>query len=96
MKKTFSGLEPAIQNHLKMICETGGLPDGDDSLEALALGWVEKEKAFDDQAQSLGMESVRESEDASRCFLALTYSGFLVAVGPSESGKRRARAKSDE
>lgn len=90
MKKAFTGLEKAIQDHLKMICETGGLPDGDESLEALALGWLEKEQAFDDQARSLGMEKADESQDPARGFLALTYSGSLVAVGPADNGKRRA------
>ena len=86
----FDSLEPAIQEHLRIIRETSGLPDSDTSLELLAEGWKEKEKAFDDQAASMGMERSLDCEDVARGFLALTYSGSLVAVGPADGGKRRA------
>ena len=52
------------------------------SLEMLAEGWREKEQAFTDQAETLGMEHVEVTGDSGRGFLALTYSGSLVAVGP--------------
>jgi len=90
MGEIFDSLEPAIQDHLKIIRETSGLPGSDTSLELLAEGWKEKEKAFDEQAASMGMEKCLECEDTGRGFLALTYSGSLVAVGPSDGGKRRA------
>ena len=90
MGEIFDSLEPAIQDHLKIIRETSGLPGSDTSLELLAEGWKEKEKAFDEQAVTMGMERCQECEDTGRGFLALTYSGSLVAVGPSDGGKRRA------
>lgn len=90
MSSTFEGLEGAIQKHLKMILETSGLPVGENSLDTLAQGWLDKEQAFDDQAGSLGMEKAEESKDPGRGFLALTYSGSLVAVGPIAGGQRRA------
>ncbi len=90
MKNAYSGLDGSIQNHLRMIRETSGLPEGDESLEALAVLWLEKEKAFDDQADSLGMEKADSSSDSRRGFLALTYSGSLVAVGPADGKIRRA------
>jgi hypothetical protein len=90
MSGIFESLEPAIQSHLKVIRETSGLPDGATSLELLAEGWREKETAFDDQARSMGMDQADECKDSSRGFLALTYSGSLVAVGPDAGGSRRA------
>lgn len=90
MSGIFNSLEPAIQDHLKVIRETSGLADGEESLELLAEGWKDKEAAFDDQARSMGMDSAKECRDSSRGFLALTYSGSLVAVGPDAGGKRRA------
>ncbi|MCK5248879.1 MAG: hypothetical protein KAJ98_02885, partial [Spirochaetaceae bacterium] len=90
MSDVFKSLEPAIQEHLKVIRETSGLPESDTSLELLAEGWKEKEGAFDDQARSMGMDQADECKDSSRGFLALTYSGSLVAVGPDNGGSRRA------
>lgn len=90
MSSTFNSLEKAIQAHLKMILDTSGLPTGEESLDTLAKGWLEKEQAFDDQAGSLGMERAEASKDPGRGFLALTYSGSLVAVGPAAGGQRRA------
>jgi hypothetical protein len=90
MNSVYESLEPAIQDHLKIIRETSGLPDSDTSLELLAEGFKEKESAFDEQTAALGMERVEECEDPRRGFLALTYSGSLVAVGPADGGRRRA------
>ncbi len=90
MSGIFESLEPAIQEHLKVIRETSGLPEGDTSLELLAEDWREKEGAFDDQARSMGMDQAEECKDSSRGFLALTYSGSLVAVGPENGDKRKA------
>jgi len=90
MSGVFEGLEPSIQEHLKLIMESSGLPEGDKSLELLAEGWREKEAAFDDQARAMGMEQSEKNRDSSRGFLALTYSGSLVAVGPEDGGRRRA------
>lgn len=90
MSGIYESLESAIKEHLKIIRETSGLPEGETSLELLAEGWKEKEMAFDDQAQSMGMDPAEENKDSSRGFLALTYSGSLVAVGPEDKGSRRA------
>ena len=90
MSEIFESLEPAIQEHLKIIRETSGLPEGNTSLELLAEDWKEKEGAFDEQARSMGMDRADECKDSSRGFLALTYSGSLVAVGPENGDKRKA------
>ncbi|MCD6342367.1 MAG: hypothetical protein J7L76_01120 [Spirochaetaceae bacterium] len=90
MSGVFESLETSIKEHLKVIRASSGLPQDSQSLELLAGGWREKEKAFDDQARSMGMEQAEKCKDSSRGFLALTYSGSLVAVGPEGGGKRRA------
>ena len=90
MSGVFSSLESSIQEHLKLIRESSGLPQDEKSLELLAEGWREKEKAFDDQARSMGMEMAEKCKDTGRGFLALTYSGSLVAVGPDNGGSRLA------
>lgn len=90
MSGVFDGLEPEIQKHLETIRSDSGLPEGDASLELLAEGWLEKGRAFDDQVASMSMEVADENDDPARGFLALTYSGSLVAVGPDEPSGRRA------
>ncbi len=90
MSGVFESLESSIKEHLNVIRASSGLPQDSRSLELLAEGWREKEKAFDDQARSMGMEQAEKCKDSSRGFLALTYSGSLVAVGPEDGGVRRA------
>ncbi|PIE04216.1 MAG: hypothetical protein CSA76_05420 [Spirochaetales bacterium] len=90
MSSAYGSLENAIQDHLRAICESSGLPEGDASLEMLAEGWLEKNRAFSEQAAEMDMEIADKCDDASRGFLALTYSGSLVAVGPDSGGSRRA------
>ena len=90
MRTSFAELDPAIQEHLKSIGEFASLPPGEASLETLAACWLEKERAFDDRVRAMAMESVDESEDPDRGFLALTFSGSLVAAGPISNGGRRA------
>jgi len=90
MSGIFESLESSIKKQLKLIMVTSGLPQDDKSLELLAEGWREKERAFDDQARSMGMDQAEKCKDSARGFLALTYSGSLVAVGPDDGGHRRA------
>ncbi len=90
MSNTFNTLEPAIQNQLRALSQGGGLPGGNDVLEMLASGWLEKERAFLDQARQMDMQIVEKVADKARGFLALTYSGSLLAVGPDEGPSRRA------
>ncbi len=90
MGGNFESLDPAIKEHLRLIRESSGLPEGSVSLELLSEGWHDKEKAFDDQVRSMGMTNAENCNDSARGFLALTYSGSLVAVGPEDNGRRRA------
>ncbi|MCK5737373.1 MAG: hypothetical protein KAH21_12885, partial [Spirochaetaceae bacterium] len=90
MGAVFESLDTSIKDHLKIISASSGLPQNDQSLELLAQGWRDKENAFDEQARSMGMDQAEKSKDSARGFLALTYSGSLVAVGPDNGGQRRA------
>ena len=90
MSGIFDSLDSTIREHLRFIRSAAGLPEGPLSLELLAEGWRDKEEAFSKQVQNLDMEETSECRDGDRGFLALTYSGSLVAVGPVENGCRRA------
>lgn len=84
MSSLFSTLDPAIQAHLVTLSPDEG------ALEGMAAGWLEKERAFVEESGGLGMESVDECLEPACGFLALTYSGSLVAVGPLSGKTRRA------
>jgi hypothetical protein len=72
-----------IQNHLRQITRTSGLPDTEDSLEMIAQGWLEKKERFDRHLSRNSLEEidVLEKSDSRGC-LAMTYSGSLVNIGP--------------
>ncbi len=79
-----------IQDHIREITRTSGLPEGEESVEKISQGWLEKRRAFEDQVQSMDMEEVDtlEKEDE-RGALAFTYSGSLVNIGPLVEGGRK-------
>ena len=90
MSGSFEDLESPVQEHLRSILTTSGLPEGEESLNELARGWLEKREAFDRQVETLGMISADDLEQSeARAFLVMTYSGSLLGVGPEESGKRQ-------
>jgi hypothetical protein len=72
-----------IQNHLRQITKTSGLPDTEDSLEMIAQGWLEKKERFDRHLTRNSLEEIDVLEKAdSRGCLAMTWSGSLVNIGP--------------
>lgn len=81
-----------LHAHIREITRTSGLPTGEDSVESMARGWLEKEQAFDQKLQELDMEEVDvlAAEDEHGA-LALTYSGSLVLIGPLVDGVRKAQ-----
>lgn len=80
-----------IQGHVKEITRTSGLPEGDESVEKIAKGWLEKKQVFEEKIADLSMEEVESLEkDDERGALALTYSGSLVNIGPVVDGVRKA------
>ncbi len=42
MGKKFDSLDNFIQDHVKQLLKSSRLPEGDESLETLATGWLEK------------------------------------------------------
>lgn len=78
-------LNPEILNHLKMISAKHE-KDSEEYLDALIKAWKKKEKIFMKQVKSLHMtieSSVGVNE--SRAFIALTFSGSILGVGPADA-----------
>jgi len=91
MAENFAQLSETIQKHLRQIIKTSGLPENEESLELLARGWLEKERAFDEQVLERNMEIVESvSRDEEQGFLLMTYSGSLLTFGPLQETGRRA------
>jgi hypothetical protein len=67
-----------IRGHIKEITRTSGLPAGEESEELIAMGWLEKKKAFEEKIAEMEMEEVEFFDKVDeRATLALTYSGSL-------------------
>lgn len=82
MEESFAALPEAVQEHLKGILPSSGLPENDESLAALADVWVKKRDMFSRQVQSLDMvEADRFAVSEQGAALMLTYSGSLVSLG---------------
>lgn len=90
MGANFDSLDAFIQDHVRQMVKPSGLPEGDDSLEALATSWLEKKSAFEDAVAKNGMEEVQFfSADDEQGAIVMTYSGSLVNIGPLVDGVRR-------
>ena len=79
-----------VQDHIRQITRTSGLPDTDDSVEMIAKGWIEKRELFEKRVARMKMGEVDslEREDPQGC-LAMTFSGSLLAIGPLREDGRR-------
>lgn len=84
-----------VQNHIKQLIKTAGLPDSEESAEAIARGWLEKKASFEEQVAERNMEMVESfaGDDEKGCLL-MTYSGSLLNIGPLIDGARNAEYKS--
>ena len=79
----------AVQDHIRSITKTSGLPENEESMEQLASAWLEKKEIFEQRVSEKGMEEIEEFGAAEeRGALLLTYSGSLLTVGPLVDGKR--------
>ena len=79
-----------VQDHIRQITKTSGLPDTDESVELIAQGWLEKKASFEKQVADMGMQEVESLEKGeSRGCLAMTYSGSLINIGPLREGEGR-------
>lgn len=87
---TFETLEPIIQDHIRQISKTSGLPSTPDTLDLMADAWIEKKHCFE---EALGQNDLEEISFFGRTepkgALILTYSGSLINVGPLVEGLRR-------
>ena len=89
MSEYFEQIPQNIQEHIKDILKTSGLPDTPESLDAMSEAWLKKKEAFETEIEKLEMEEVDMlAVDDTHGALVLTYSGSLVNIGPlSESGR---------
>jgi hypothetical protein len=72
-----------IQDHIRQITKTSGLPDTEESVELIAQGWLEKKELFEKQVAGMRMEEVETlSREEERGCLVMTYSGSLLNIGP--------------
>lgn len=90
MGEVFNSLDSFIQDHVKQLLKSSGMPDDDESLDSLASAWLEKKTAFEDEVASQGMEEIDSfSADDDQGALVMTYSGSLLNIGPLVDGLRR-------
>jgi hypothetical protein len=87
---TFNSLTPEIQQHLKQIAKTSGLPINDESSELMACAWLEKKAIFEKTlADNKLVEVAFYGQAEARGALALTWSGSIINIGPLVEGTRR-------
>lgn len=85
----YEDLPSRIQEHLRAITESSGLPPGDESLRRITQNWLEKRRMFTEQIRLLDMfelDGLQPSD--SRGAIALTYSGSLISLGLGGEGGR--------
>ncbi len=89
MGESFAKVSEEVQNHLKQLSGSVVLPEGEDALELLASGWLEKEASFMSQVEEENLEEVETfSPDEAKGGLIMTYSGSLLTLGPlGEEGR---------
>jgi len=90
MDHYFAKVSEEVQNHLKQLVGTVNLPEGEDALEILAKGWLEKEDSFNFQLTERNLEETHDfSVEEPRGGLLMTYSGSLISIGPiGEDGRK--------
>jgi hypothetical protein len=90
MGSNFDSLDEFIQDHVRQMVKPSGLPEGEESLEALAGSWLEKKKAFEEVVSSNDMEELQVFGAAEEHGgIVMTYSGSLLNIGPLVAGARR-------
>jgi len=84
-----------LRNHIQQIIKTSGLPEGEESEEKIAQGWLEKSRIFEEKIAEYNMEEVESLEiDEESGALILTYSGSLITLGPLVEGVRNVQYSS--
>ncbi len=86
----FDSLTREIQDHLKQITKTSGLPMTEESWERMAAAWLEKKDLFERALKDNKLVEVSFFGRAEeRGALALTWSGSIINIGPLVDGARR-------
>jgi hypothetical protein len=90
MSEYFDQIPLNVQEHIKDILKTSGLPDSPESLDVMSEAWLKKKETFEQEIEKLDMEEVDMlARDDSHGALVLTYSGSLVNIGPlTDSGRK--------
>jgi hypothetical protein len=90
MEEYLAKVSEKVQNHLKQLVGSVNLPEGEDALEILAKGWLEKEESFMSQINERNLEEASDfSVEEPRGGLLMTYSGSLLTIGPiGENGRK--------
>lgn len=87
---SFESLSREIQDHLKQITKTSGLPMNEETLERMAAAWLEKKQVFETALADNRLAEVSFFGRAEeRGALALTWSGSIINIGPIVEGARR-------
>ncbi len=58
MEGYLTNISEEVQNHLKQLASSVELPEGEDALDVLAKGWLEKEKLFMSKMEEENLEEV--------------------------------------
>lgn len=84
-----------IQQHIKGLAQSVQTEEGEDAVEKVAQGWLEKKAVFEDKIAEMGMEEIENlAKDDEKGAIALTYSGSLVNIGPLVDGVRTVKYSS--
>ena len=90
MGEYFDQIPEELHDHIREITKMSGLPEGEESVEIISQGWLEKMNVFEEQIQKMEMEEVDLLEkDEEKGALVLTYSGSLVNLGPLVDNVRK-------
>ena len=90
MGEYFDQIPEELHDHIREITKMSGLPEGEESVERIAQGWLEKMNVFEEQIKKMEMEEVDFLEkDEEKGALVLTYSGSLVNLGPLVDNVRK-------
>jgi nucleoid DNA-binding protein len=85
-KTAYSSLPAEIRAQIDALAEGPETPQLPDMKEKLAANWQGKFDLFESQVRLLGMEDVQAlGEGDGRGFLAMTYSGSILSVGPAQA-----------
>jgi len=89
MGENFEMVAPKVQEHVRKLVASTGLPNNEETLELLAKGWLEKQSLFFEQTKARNLEETdRLSKDSPKGALIMTYSGSLITLGPLEEDHR--------